>query len=183
MTEPGSRPGVGTRIAVADAGPLIHLDELACLNLLTDFIEVRVPESVWREVEHHRPQALLVAGIPWIRCSARTSEKVAAVGMLYTLHPGEREALSLCVDTPGVLLLTDDTAARLAARTLAIDAHGTLGLLVRAIRRQQMTKIEVMDRLREIPLRTSLHIRPALLAEVIAQVAKSDEPKPIGPGP
>ena len=177
LTEPGSTPGVGTRIAVADAGPLIHLDELACLNLLTDFLEVRVPKSVWREVEHHRPQALLVPGIPWLRCSAQTSEKVDAVGMLYTLHPGEREALALCVDSPDALLLTDDTAARLAARTLAIEAHGTLGLLVRAIRRHQMTKAEVLERLREIPLRTSLHIRPALLTEVIARVAEIDQSK------
>ena len=51
MTEPAFRPNVGARIAVADAGPLIHLDELDCLGLLTDFIEVRVPVAVWREVE------------------------------------------------------------------------------------------------------------------------------------
>ena len=78
---------------------------------------------------------------------------------------------------PDALLLTDDTAARLAARTLAIEAHGTLGLLVRAIRRHQMAKAEVLERLKEIPLRTSLHIRPALLAEVIERVAESDQSK------
>ena len=108
MTEPASRPNVGARIAVADAGPLIHLDELDCLGLLTDFIEVRVPEAVWREVERHRPQALLAQDIPWIKCSAPTSRKVDAVAALYTLHPGEREALSLCIDYPESLLLTDD---------------------------------------------------------------------------
>jgi len=68
------------------------------------------------------------------------------------------------------LLLTDDTAARLAAKSLGIAAHGTLGLLIRAIRRQCLTKTEVLVLLREVPHRTSLHIRPALLAEVIADV-------------
>ena len=75
-----------------------------------------------------------------IKCTAPTSTKLDAVGALYALHLGEREALTLCVECPNTLLLTDDTAARLAAKTLAIDAHGTLGLLIRAIRRHQMTQ-------------------------------------------
>src|SRR5438270_251796 len=32
---------------VSDAGPLIHLDELGCLDLLQDFAEVLVPDAVW----------------------------------------------------------------------------------------------------------------------------------------
>ena len=43
---------------VCDAGPLIHLDEVGCLDLLTDFHAILVPEQVWREVEHHRPDTL-----------------------------------------------------------------------------------------------------------------------------
>ncbi len=142
---------------------------------------MRVPEAVWREVERHRPQALLAQDIPWIKCSAPTSRKVDAVAALYTLHPGEREALSLCIDYPESLLLTDDMGARLAAKALAIEAHGTLGLLIRTIRRPQLTKAEVLDLLRAIPLRTTLHIRAALLAEVIARVAESDETARVDP--
>ena len=48
---------------VCDAGPLIHLDELGCLDLLTDFRAILVPEQVWREVEHHRPDALEHPGV------------------------------------------------------------------------------------------------------------------------
>ncbi len=43
---------------VCDAGPLIHLDELGCPDLLADFQTVFVPEQVWREVEFHRLGAL-----------------------------------------------------------------------------------------------------------------------------
>ena len=35
-------------LVVCDAGPLIHLDELGCVDLLSDFSEVLVPETVWR---------------------------------------------------------------------------------------------------------------------------------------
>lgn len=37
-------------VAVADAGPIIHLDELDCLDVLADFEKVYVPEAVWLEV-------------------------------------------------------------------------------------------------------------------------------------
>lgn len=47
-----------TRLVVADAGPLIHLDELSALDVLSDYAEIFVPDAVWLEVQHHRPQAL-----------------------------------------------------------------------------------------------------------------------------
>jgi hypothetical protein len=36
-------------VAVLDAGPLIHLDELGRLNLLNDFKELLVPQAVLDE--------------------------------------------------------------------------------------------------------------------------------------
>ena len=35
---------------VLDAGPIIHLDEITCLHLLSDFKELLVPEAVWKEI-------------------------------------------------------------------------------------------------------------------------------------
>ena len=43
---------------VCDAGPLIHLDELGCLDLLADFATLWVPGEVCQEVDAHRPAAL-----------------------------------------------------------------------------------------------------------------------------
>ncbi len=57
MTRPAAHFGCAAEMVVADAGPLIHLDELNCLSLLADFHEVHVPETVWAEVLQHRPQA------------------------------------------------------------------------------------------------------------------------------
>jgi hypothetical protein len=37
-------------VVIADAGPIIHLDELGCLDLLADFGSIIVPEAVWLEV-------------------------------------------------------------------------------------------------------------------------------------
>lgn len=160
-----------SQVVVADAGPIIHLDELGCLDILADFGKVAVPEAVWLEVQRHRPQAMeTAAGLFNRRSALAISPMVKALTPLYTLHVGEQEALHLCLELGGCLLLTDDTAARLAAKSLGISAHGTLGLLIRAIRRQSRSKSEVLTLLQEIPQRTTLHIRPSLLAEFIAQV-------------
>jgi predicted nucleic acid-binding protein len=163
--------GKTSAVVIADAGPIIHLDELACIDILLDFGKVIVPETVWLEVQHHRPQVLESANTLLIRQRARQfSPMVNALAPLYTLHTGEQEALHLCLEFENSLLLTDDTAARLAAKSLGLSAHGTLGLLVRAIRQQSRSKAEVLELLQAIPTLTSLHIRPSLLAEIIKDV-------------
>ncbi len=73
------------------------------------------------------------------------------------------------------LLTDDDAAARLAAKALNIRAHGSLGLLIRAIRRQQLSKNQVINLLQQIPTQSSLPIRPSLLAKVIAQVTAAPD--------
>ncbi len=54
-------------LVVADAGPLIHLDELAALDVLSDYAAVLVPNTVGLEVQHHRPQALQQTNVKLIR--------------------------------------------------------------------------------------------------------------------
>lgn len=139
------------RVVVADAGPLLHLDELDALDVLSDLGEILVPPAVHRELLQHRPslpqrcpQLKLLAAVP-------AAPTVDALTPLYTLHHGEREALACCLGLPSPLLLTDDTAARLAAQTLMIRAHGTLGLLVRAVRQQLRPAQDVVALLEAVP--------------------------------
>lgn len=162
-------------LVVADAGPLIHLDELDALDVLGDYAAVFVPDAVWLEVQHHRPQVLQQANVKLIRqLPPAPSARINAMAAIYTLHNGEREALALCLDQAVNILLTDDTAARLAAKSLNIAAHGTLGLLIRAVRQQLRTPSEVVSLLAAIPQQTTLHIRPSLLNEAIARVRAAD---------
>lgn len=162
-------------MVVADAGPLIHLDELDCIGLLADFYVVHVPNAVWLEVERHRPQALQNAQVTFVKCAPGISERVDALKTLYTLHTGECEALCQCLVLPDALLLTDDTAARLAAQSIGVSARGTIGLLLRAMRRHQLPKARIVELLKQIPERSSLHIRSSLLAEIIRKVEEMYE--------
>ena len=159
-------------VAISDAGPLIHLDELGCLDVL-DFPEILVPETVWREVAKHRPTALQHTGIALQRRTpGRLPSRIAAIAPLYGLHHGELEALALCLEYPKPLLLTDDGAARLAAVNLNLSTHGTIGLVIRAVRRHQRTPEEGMRLLQNIQCRSTLHVRPVLLAKILRQVGQ-----------
>jgi len=89
---------------------------------------------------------------------------------LLVLHAGEIQALQLAQELNADLLLTDDTAARLAAKTLQVSAHGTLGVLLRAIRRRQRTPEKILNVLHELPTRSTLYIKRELLNEIIRQV-------------
>ncbi len=161
------------KVVVCDAGPLIHLDELDCLDLLGDFPEVLVPEAVWREVLKHRPSALERKAVILVRVTPSGEPTAPLLRGLFetmSLHRGEQEALALATKHEDALLLTDDTAARLAAGVLGLGVHGTIGMLIRAIRRAQRTKEQVLELLGAIPAKSTLHLKRSFLATIINQV-------------
>jgi len=159
-------------VVVCDAGPILHLDELESLPLLRDFKTVLVPQAVWDEVSRHRPQALKHPEVTlrWVSAPPVIGPDLAAVSRLFPLHEGETQALSVARVFQADLMLTDDTAARLATRHMGIPVHGSIGILLRAIRRGQRSRDEILALLRLIPNRSTLHIKPTLLADIIRQV-------------
>ena len=161
---------------ICDAGPVIHLDELGCLDLLYDFADVIVPVVVRREIEHHRPAALRRPGFSWRDAAPHGSMSAAlhVLAQVLPLHSGEVAALQVAVGHPGAILLTDDAAARLAARSLGIRVHGTIGILLRSIRRRRRSRSAVAALLRELPRRSTLHVRGELLRESIRAVEQAD---------
>ena len=160
---------------VCDAGPLIHLDEVACLALLNDFGDVVVPEQVWQEVSSHRPHALLNPDIMFRRenVSLSADPLFQALVTSLSLDLGEQAALTLMQSYPDAIFLTDDAAARLAATALGYRVHGSIGILIRAIRRGHKTKKDVLAILRGLPVRSTLHIRPITLRDIITDVEKT----------
>jgi predicted nucleic acid-binding protein len=165
---PAERP-----VVVADAGPLIHLDELGCLDLLADFSSVHTTKLVWQEVRRQRPH-LAPESVPKLKIEESVvpvSPEVVVLAGALGLDAGEVSALGLMQKLLADLLLCDDAAARLAAEALGYAVRGTIGLVIRAIRRQQRTKQQVLETLRSIPTRSTLFIKTSLLEEICKQVA------------
>ncbi|MEM7133952.1 MAG: DNA-binding protein [Chloroflexota bacterium] len=158
--------------AICDAGPLIHLDELDCLDLLSDFSSILIPGQVWAEVKDYHSAALRKSSVPFQQVSVTidTSSIFQTIIKTFSLDLGEQAVLSLMQSQSADMILTDDTAARLAAQSLSYRVHGTIGIIIRAIRRKQRTRDEVIDILSSIPSRSTLYVRDSFLNSLISQV-------------
>lgn len=88
------------QMVVCDVGPIIHLDELDCLSLLEDFTEVLIPNSVWDEVEHHRPQAIPLCQqiAKKVTPKQSLSPDIHSTVQLFSLHASEIQALNIAID-------------------------------------------------------------------------------------
>lgn len=157
---------------VCDAGPIIHLDEVGCLHLMRDFEKVLVPDRVCKEVLKHRNVVFEGGDVNWIGISRRYPMKESARTMcrMFSLDAGESAALEILCKEPDLIFLTDDAAARLVATRLGFRAQGTIGVLVRAIRKELMKPKEVVAALNRLPLVSTLHIKASLLEDVISNV-------------
>ena len=112
------------RIIICDAGPIIHLDELNCLDTL-DFQRILVPISVWKEILQYRKiSSENIEGLEIIE-TAELPLEFLEICKLYDLHKGEAAAIFLSLELKNSILFTDDGAARLFAKSKNISVHGS----------------------------------------------------------
>lgn len=148
------------KVAVADTGPLIHLAAIDALPVLSIVDELVIPQAVYDELAVGTvPPALddlayeVVAG-----ASTEVDEN---------LDHGETAALAIAADRDAVLL-TDDLAARDAAKEMGIRVHGSVGILVFAYAQGVLTKADASEQMRALQAETSLFITDAVIERGIA---------------
>jgi predicted nucleic acid-binding protein len=90
----------------------------------------------------------------------------------FMLDAGETEALALMKENLNAIFLTDDASARLVAKQMGFEVHGTIGILVRAIRRRYRKPEEVLRVLSELPQKSTLYIKHSLLEEIILKIKR-----------
>jgi predicted nucleic acid-binding protein len=143
-----------------------------------NFTEVVLPHAVKEEIDRHRP-ACLERSLPGYRIEQRVitpREPLATMCRLFSLDRGEVEALALMDRIPRALFLTDDAAARVVGAQMGFRVHGTIGIVIRSIRRGQRQPEEVLSILESIPAQSTLHVRPSLLEEIIRRVREESQP-------
>lgn len=158
-----------TSIVVSDAGPIIHLDELGKLDYLFSFSKIIVPELVKKEVDKYRKidfSKFTILGDPDI------SKEMEILYDRYELHEGEIFAISIAREIENSILLTDDSAARLTAFHLKIKVHGTIGILLRAVRIGVETPENMIKILKSIPQNSSLYISGEIIDRAISEIKK-----------
>ena len=145
-----------TLAAVSDAGPLIHLAEIDSLELLATFDTLLVPETVYKEVE--------AGGVPDELADLSYELVEADESRVGTeeLDTGERAAIAVA-EEQGVVLLTDDLAAREAASDAGVEVRGSIGVIALCYGRGLLDRDEAASRMRALQRETSLFVTEAVV--------------------
>ena len=145
-----------TLAAVSDAGPLIHLAEIDSLELLATFDTLLVPETVYQEVDAGGvPKGL--ADLSYELVEADESRVGTA-----KLDAGERAAIAVAEER-GVVLLTDDLAAREAASDAGVGVHGSIGVIALGHARRLLDRDEAASLMRALQREASLFVTEAVV--------------------
>ncbi len=105
----------------------------------------------------------MVAG--WLEEKGIDTDHLTRLPATPRLDEGEREAITLALDTPGTLLLIDEIKGRAVATRLGVAVTGTIGVLLKAKQRKLIPAVRpLLDELRS---QTNYHLSPALVAAAL----------------
>ena len=151
-------------IVVADTSPLNYLIRSGNVWILPElFGKVLVPKAVQTEMQHPRAPGEVQAfsGSPpaWLECL-----EVGRVedGLDSSLGDGEREAISLALQTHADALLIDDLAGRREAQSRGIAARGTFAILLQASLRGHLHFPTAFNQLQRLGFRASRALQEEL---------------------
>ena len=155
------------RLVVADTSPLNYLVLIEQIEILPALFEkVFVLEIVRDELRHDEaPESVRrwIAELPsWVDIvpSAADTDDPA----LLHLDEGERAAIQLAVRIGAELLLIDDRAGVIVARSKGFAVTGTLGVLDLAASRGMIRLNDAVERLKNTSFRCHPDVLDALLA-------------------
>ena len=160
-------------IVVADASPLIFLAKIRRLNLIPAALgpDIRLPQTVSEEVlapgTNPAEADLLADFLATCRVEAVPNTRRFASAM----SQADNEALTLAVRSRADFLLCDDKITRLMAEAEGVRPLGTLGLLLRAMRRKRITPAETHKAVDTLVRSHGFRIGTELYLAVLREIA------------
>lgn len=165
--------------AVVDAGPLIHLNEIGHLHILTLFTQLHISDAVWAETVHlGRVAARHLHEMPNFVRHTLPEQKVTnfiATNKLSHLHIGACECLYLCKQIGVYTLLTDDLSAREATKRLKGQPVGSLGIIVKTYKLGYMSLAEAEQCIQGLYTISTLFVTKAIVNLAIEQLYQLDK--------
>jgi len=151
-------------IVVADTGPVNYLIQSGQIDLLPQLYgSLLLPPAVHRELVHPGAPADVrrwANPLPdWARVRSPSDNS-----RFSELGPGEREAISLALETKAEFLLIDETQGRKAAVACGVRVKGTLGVLEQAADRCLIDLPQAVRRLKATGIFLSADLVQDLLA-------------------
>lgn len=155
-----------SRLVVADAGPLIHLEQADALSLLELTGEILVPKTVLDELEDGPTDVS--------ELEFSVEQVTMDLDSAYPhLDPGETAALVVCIERDAILL-TDDMDARNTANEEGVEVHGSMGVVLYGYSQGVIAEEAAKQTLRELKQDTSLYLSTPLIEHAIELVESDD---------
>ena len=170
-------------VVVSNASPLITLSKLGQLNLLPALYNlVLIPSALYEEV--------VVAGLRVGHVDAIAVDHLVRAGSIVVqsvklslkddewsskIDIGEAEVIALARETSAIWAIIDNAHARRAARSVGVRPRGTVGVLLEAVSRGELTTVELELLIEEIKHRPEFWISEQLCDAALERVR--DEPR------
>jgi len=161
---------------VSDTGPLLHLSEIGCSQLLLHIQKIYVPDSVCNEYKKHKRNSdadvLTFKNIKHIPVAKYELQDFIHQHNLGELHSGETECLFLCRNLSVDVILTDDLAVRDIANSLHITPVGSLGVIIKSYREKIITLAQAEKYIIDLYKTSSLYVTRTIVELVIEELKR-----------
>lgn len=153
---------------VSNTGPLIHLAEIDLTKALNLFKEVYITSEVKNELirnKIHVPKKIKLVNL-----KPQFKDVAEILVNKFSLDLGEAQSIALALQEKVNYFLTDDLDARMVANAHSLEAHGTVGIILRALRENMINKGVAIKKINELYTISSLFITKDLINQVIKAI-------------
>ena len=154
--------------AVSDTGPILHLNEINLIKALDAFKEVYIAEEVKNELIKNKVN--VPKSISLINIKPQFKDVAEILVNKFSLDLGESQSIALALQEKVEYFLTDDLDARTVANVHSIEAHGTVGIILRAFREKVINKEIAIKKVNELYTTSSLFITKDLINQIISSI-------------
>ena len=153
--------------AVFDSGPLIHLHEIHSASLLSLIKKPCTTPEVKKETSPYL--SVFPKNVRIIALEKQGKDFAKYLIEQFVLGIGETTAMSLAKQEKISLFFTDDLDARNVAKHFGFEAHGTLAIIMRALKEKIINKKEAEEKVQSLA-DSSLFITSDLIAWTFQQI-------------
>ncbi|MBD3155488.1 MAG: DUF3368 domain-containing protein [Candidatus Aenigmarchaeota archaeon] len=160
--------------AVSNSGPLIHLSQVKSFDAFEIIEKIYITNEIFSEVcSSELPGNKEVRESKLIEVKDlkdRSKDMSKLISQKYSLDLGEATAISLAKQEKIKLFFTDDLAARIVAKELGLEVHGTIGIILRAFRSGIFTKERALKIIENLHTKSSIFITKDLVNYIIREI-------------
>lgn len=159
---------------ISNTSPLIHLAKVGKLELFKKlFTAVQIPISVYNEIIKHpkNPGTIIIKRAideNWLKISKITIEE--PLKKFSTVAKAELEVITLAIKEKEIAIIDDQNAVQIA-NIFNVDVHGTLFVILRAVKQKILRKQEAINTVNQM-MENEFYISPDVYALFLNLLSK-----------